>query len=440
MLVRQPQAHRIQHHGAQPRPRHLEKHLQQRESFFGPLEAVQLRAQRRHGFLGHAATLICPGLPSSAPTCPTRSRSARTARPPDARDSAHADVTGRPETPSSAGNPGHPGASRGIVGQIVHRGRFSWSRRVFGHLQLPPCQRPTSCCEPRGSGRRRAARRVNTCPGRSSRRPSAPGCGRPPRRQVRAGRALHREARTRCGPLAGRGVPVRAALRPERCLRQRARLQPAARRGRSTEPELTSCSTVGLEDDVVRRRRRVGRAARARRGVERRRPHRRAAARGHPPDRAELPPDADQAAVRPQPRDPRPRVPAARRAAATQARPATCTRRPAGRSRCSAGCRWTSAGRTSPRATPGRRGPAPRPPITTTSAPGSAPPSTRPPSGRTTSTRGRAYAQDGLQYAAGTSALFLASVAAVDLARCGRIDDAREALHNAKRTRPSSRA
>ncbi|MFC5266309.1 hypothetical protein ACFPJ1_29705 [Kribbella qitaiheensis] len=50
-------------------------------------------------------------------------------------------------------------------------------------------------------------------------------------------------------------------------------------------------------------------------------------------------------------------------------------------------------------------------------------------------TRAARYAEDGLQYAAGTSALFLASVAAVDLARCGRIDDARDALHNAKHTR-----
>ena len=33
---------------------------------------------------------------------------------------------------------------------------------------------------------------------------------------VRAGRALHRQARARCGPLARSGVPVRAAVRPER--------------------------------------------------------------------------------------------------------------------------------------------------------------------------------------------------------------------------------
>jgi hypothetical protein len=44
-----------------------------------------------------------------------------------------------------------------------------------------------------------------------------------------------------------------------------------------------------------------------------------------------------------------------------------------------------------------------------------------------------AYAQDGLRYAAGTSALFLASAAAVDLARCGRADDARDALGQARR-------
>lgn len=48
--------------------------------------------------------------------------------------------------------------------------------------------------------------------------------------------------------------------------------------------------------------------------------------------------------------------------------------------------------------------------------------------------RAAEYAEDGLQYAAGTSALFLASVAAVDLARIGRIDDARDALFAAKRT------
>ena len=44
------------------------------------------------------------------------------------------------------------------------------------------------------------------------------------------------------------------------------------------------------------------------------------------------------------------------------------------------------------------------------------------------------YAEDGLQYAGGTSAVFLASVVALDLARTGRIDRAREALDNAKRT------
>jgi hypothetical protein len=49
-------------------------------------------------------------------------------------------------------------------------------------------------------------------------------------------------------------------------------------------------------------------------------------------------------------------------------------------------------------------------------------------------TRAAEFAQDGLRYAEGTSALFLASVAAVDLARIGRLDDASEALDAAKRT------
>jgi hypothetical protein len=44
------------------------------------------------------------------------------------------------------------------------------------------------------------------------------------------------------------------------------------------------------------------------------------------------------------------------------------------------------------------------------------------------------YAQDGLRYATGTSALFLASVAAVDLARSGRSGHARDALDLAKGT------
>ena len=44
------------------------------------------------------------------------------------------------------------------------------------------------------------------------------------------------------------------------------------------------------------------------------------------------------------------------------------------------------------------------------------------------------HAQDGQRYAGGTSALFLASAAAVDLARSGRADGAREALRRADRT------
>ncbi|WP_232828443.1 hypothetical protein [Kribbella monticola] len=44
------------------------------------------------------------------------------------------------------------------------------------------------------------------------------------------------------------------------------------------------------------------------------------------------------------------------------------------------------------------------------------------------------YALDGLRYAEGTAALFLASVAAVDLGRMGRLDDAHDALDAAKRT------
>ncbi|WP_238164256.1 hypothetical protein [Kribbella pittospori] len=48
--------------------------------------------------------------------------------------------------------------------------------------------------------------------------------------------------------------------------------------------------------------------------------------------------------------------------------------------------------------------------------------------------RATTYAQDGLQYATGSSTLFLASVAAVDLARTGRHAEAREALTIAKRT------
>lgn len=45
-----------------------------------------------------------------------------------------------------------------------------------------------------------------------------------------------------------------------------------------------------------------------------------------------------------------------------------------------------------------------------------------------------AYARDGLQYARGSSTLFLASASAVDLARSGRHDEAREALSIAMRT------
>jgi hypothetical protein len=48
--------------------------------------------------------------------------------------------------------------------------------------------------------------------------------------------------------------------------------------------------------------------------------------------------------------------------------------------------------------------------------------------------RAAEFAQDGLRYAEGTSALFLASAAAVDLGRIGRLDEAREALDAAKRT------
>jgi hypothetical protein len=48
--------------------------------------------------------------------------------------------------------------------------------------------------------------------------------------------------------------------------------------------------------------------------------------------------------------------------------------------------------------------------------------------------RAASYAQDGLQYARGSSTLFLASVTAVDLARTGRHAEAREALTVAKRT------
>jgi hypothetical protein len=44
------------------------------------------------------------------------------------------------------------------------------------------------------------------------------------------------------------------------------------------------------------------------------------------------------------------------------------------------------------------------------------------------------YAEDGLRYAVGTSAAFLAGVVALDLARTGRIDRARDALDEAKRT------
>jgi tetratricopeptide (TPR) repeat protein len=46
------------------------------------------------------------------------------------------------------------------------------------------------------------------------------------------------------------------------------------------------------------------------------------------------------------------------------------------------------------------------------------------------------FALDGLRYAAGTSALFLASAAALDLARAGRTDEARAMLDQAKRTTP----
>ncbi|MFG1815713.1 hypothetical protein ACGFIF_18245 [Kribbella sp. NPDC049174] len=48
--------------------------------------------------------------------------------------------------------------------------------------------------------------------------------------------------------------------------------------------------------------------------------------------------------------------------------------------------------------------------------------------------RAASYAQDGLQFARGSSTLFLASVSAVDLARSGRHAEAREALAIAKRT------
>jgi hypothetical protein len=46
------------------------------------------------------------------------------------------------------------------------------------------------------------------------------------------------------------------------------------------------------------------------------------------------------------------------------------------------------------------------------------------------------FALDGLRYAAGTSALFLASAAALDLARAGRTDEATAMLDQAKRTTP----
>jgi tetratricopeptide (TPR) repeat protein len=46
--------------------------------------------------------------------------------------------------------------------------------------------------------------------------------------------------------------------------------------------------------------------------------------------------------------------------------------------------------------------------------------------------RAAAYAEDGLQYAAGTSRLFLASAASVDLARAGQADKAREFLKMAE--------
>ncbi|MEI8408503.1 MULTISPECIES: hypothetical protein [unclassified Kribbella] len=48
--------------------------------------------------------------------------------------------------------------------------------------------------------------------------------------------------------------------------------------------------------------------------------------------------------------------------------------------------------------------------------------------------RAASYAQDGLQYARGSSTLFLASASAVDLARSGQHAEAREALTIAKRT------
>jgi|1186.fasta_scaffold00128_4 hypothetical protein len=48
-------------------------------------------------------------------------------------------------------------------------------------------------------------------------------------------------------------------------------------------------------------------------------------------------------------------------------------------------------------------------------------------------TRAAAYAQDGLRYASGTTALFLTSAASVDLARAGRIDTAQELLDTARR-------
>jgi hypothetical protein len=49
--------------------------------------------------------------------------------------------------------------------------------------------------------------------------------------------------------------------------------------------------------------------------------------------------------------------------------------------------------------------------------------------------RAAEYAESGLRYAGGSSALFLASVVAVDLARTGRVDDARHALLVAKDTK-----
>ncbi len=48
------------------------------------------------------------------------------------------------------------------------------------------------------------------------------------------------------------------------------------------------------------------------------------------------------------------------------------------------------------------------------------------------------FALDGLQYASGTSALFLTSAAAMDLARAGRASEARATLDQAKRTTPDS--